>query len=53
MKTKEKVLVGIDRAPEALTRVCSGDKFGKMGLKVNEQQEMSQFPRHRGTCRGL
>ncbi|CAJ2506361.1 Uu.00g004910.m01.CDS01 [Anthostomella pinea] len=36
IKTKEEVLVGMDRAPEALIRTFQGDKFGKMVLKVDE-----------------
>ncbi|KZZ88758.1 Alcohol dehydrogenase superfamily, zinc-type [Moelleriella libera RCEF 2490] len=40
LTTKEEVLIGIDRAAEVLDRVWTGKEFGKMVLKVHEEQEM-------------
>ncbi|KAI0025584.1 hypothetical protein F4780DRAFT_768354 [Xylariomycetidae sp. FL0641] len=36
MKFKSEVVVGMDKAPEAIIRMWMGDKFGKMVLKVDE-----------------
>jgi len=36
IKTKEEVVTGIDKSPEALIRMWRGDKFGKMVVKVDE-----------------
>lgn len=35
IKTREEVVVGIERSPEALLRMWKGDKFGKMVIKVD------------------
>lgn len=37
IKTKEEVVTGIDKAPEALVRMWKGEKFGKMVIKVDEE----------------
>ncbi|KAI9705214.1 MAG: hypothetical protein M1820_005361 [Bogoriella megaspora] len=36
IKTKEEVVTGIDKSPEAMVKMWSGDKFGKMVVKVDE-----------------
>lgn len=38
MKTKEEVVVGMDNAVDAMIRMWRGDKFGKMVLKIDEDQ---------------
>ena len=37
IKTKEHMLVGIDKAPEGFVRMLDGNKFGKMVVKVDEE----------------
>lgn len=36
IKTREEVVIGIDKAPEAMLKMWKGDKFGKMVVKVDE-----------------
>ena len=36
IKTREEVVAGIDKAPDALVRMWKGEKFGKMVIKVDE-----------------
>lgn len=36
IKTREEVVEGIDKAPEAMFRMFNGDKFGKLVVKIDE-----------------
>lgn len=35
IKTKEEVITGIDNAPEAMFKMWTGDKFGKLVIRVD------------------
>ncbi|KAF3768155.1 NAD(P)-binding protein [Cryphonectria parasitica EP155] len=37
IKTKEEVVVGIDNMPDAMVRMWTGDKFGKMVVQVDKK----------------
>jgi NADPH-dependent curcumin reductase CurA len=35
MKTREELILGIDKAPDAFLKMLTGDKFGKLVLKID------------------
>ena len=37
LRTREHVLDGLDRAPEALVRLFNGDHLGKLVVKVSDE----------------